>query len=109
MPLIVSTPFTEKEKVGMDPILWMQAECEDLIVNPDIDTAKLFYDCIVLLCQKKQIRQELRDRKVYPICRNFYYKYDDERLIDIVHDVVNFLEREDDPNDVDEEKQINPL
>jgi hypothetical protein len=24
IPLIVSTPFTDAEKVGMDPILWMQ-------------------------------------------------------------------------------------
>jgi hypothetical protein len=24
LPLVVNTPFTEEEKVGMDPVLWLQ-------------------------------------------------------------------------------------
>jgi hypothetical protein len=102
LPLIVNTPFTEKEMDGMDPILWMHAEVVDTDKEKiDKEVTKLLLECIILLCQTKLIRQELRKRKVYPICRNMDYLLEDDSINDTVFEIVNFLEREDDPYEDD--------
>lgn len=79
---IGSEPLTEAEKVGMDPILWMKAAACDStnsgIVYKDISTEKeeclrMVLESILLLCQTRPIREDLRKKKVYVIVRNFDY------------------------------------
>jgi hypothetical protein len=95
-PLVVNTPFTEKEKVGMDAELIALAENPNTKPNPDIEVIKMLLDCIMLLCQKRWTREFLRRKKVYPICRNIDYHLVDDKVNDIVFEIVNFLERDED-------------
>ncbi len=97
MPLVVATPFTEQEKLGMDPTLWMQAENTKKKSEPEPDIAKMLLECIILLCQRRGIREELRRRKVYPICRNLDYSQEDEAVSATILEIVNLLMGEEDP------------
>lgn len=99
MPLVVSTPFTEREKQGMDPLLWMRAENPETVHEADKGIIRMLLDCIVLLCQKRGIREYMRRKKVYYICRNLDYKLEDDAINEVVYEIVNFLEREDDPSE----------
>ncbi len=48
----------------MDPTLWLQAENPDKRVEPEVDIMKMLLECVILLCQRRGIREELRKRKV---------------------------------------------
>lgn len=98
MPLVVATPFTEKEKVGMDPLIWAAAENPDKKSDTDVHTVRLLLESIVLLCQKRGVREELRKKRVYPLIRNLDYLQEDERVSEIILDLVNLLERDEDPS-----------
>ncbi len=99
-PLITPTPFTDKEKDGMNPLLFILAENPSRKPDEDIDILVMLMECIVLLCQTRVIRQLLRNSKVYPICRNLDYFLVNDRINDVMHEIVNFLERDDDPNEL---------
>jgi Domain of unknown function (DUF383)/Domain of unknown function (DUF384) len=75
LPLVVATPFTVKEKDGMDPVLFLSA-----------------------FCQRRGIREELRKKKVYPICRNLDYLQENEAASSLILDIVNLLMRDEDPD-----------
>lgn len=51
----------------------------------------MLLECIVLLCQRRGIREELRKRKVYPVVRNLDIKTEDEAINTIIYEIVNFL------------------
>lgn len=105
-PLVVATPFTEEEKSGMDPKLWMMASAGDKSHEPDRDILKMLLESVLMLCQRRVLREELRKRKVYPIVRNLDYAIEDEELSAIIFEIVNFLMRDDIPLDEDERAQI---
>ena len=96
-PLVAPTPFTEDEKKGMDPRLWMQAEDPDK--RPDADKAvlKMLLESLLLLCQRRGMREELRKRKVYPVIRNLDLFLEDEEVNAVVVDLVDFLIRDEEP------------
>jgi hypothetical protein len=50
----------------------------------------MLLECIVLLCQRRGIREELRKRKVYPVVRNLDLKTEDEGINTIIYEIVNF-------------------
>eukprot|EP01031_Cornospumella_fuschlensis_P027318 gene27318-32999_t len=103
LPLVVPTPFSDKDKEGMDPVLWLAAENSDRKAEPDLEVMKLLLECLVLLCQKRYMRNELRKRKVYPIMRNLDLAVEDEGVSAVLYDVVNFLIGDEDPNEADEQ------
>jgi len=125
LPLVVATPFTEQERKGMDPLLWMaaaeggggEAETEtreegngsegrseyEQTRTPlpprheqQVDIVKMLLECLVLLCQRRGVREELRKRKVYPIVRNLDYAQEDEGVSEIINEVVQFMIRDED-------------
>lgn len=98
LPIVVSTPFTDMEKIGMDPILWLNAEDALKKWEPEIDILTMLLECIILLCQKRGIREELRKKQVYPICRNLDYLQDDESVSNLILEIVNFLMRDEHPD-----------
>lgn len=98
LPIVVATPFTDLEKIGMDPILWLNAENSSKKWEPETDILTMLLECVVLLCQKRGIREELRKRKVYPICRNLDYLQDDESVSNLILEIVNFLMRDEHPD-----------
>lgn len=98
MPIVDPTPFTDKEKEGMDPLLWMQAENPDKKVEPEQDILKMLIECLQLLCQRRGIREELRKRKVYYIIRNMDSKTEVEEINAAVYEVVNLLICDEDPS-----------
>lgn len=92
-----------KDKEGMDPVLWLAAENPDKKLEPDLEVMKLLLDCLVLLCQKRYLRKELRKRKVYPIMRNLDLAVEDEAVSAVLYEVVNFLIGDEDPYETDEQ------
>jgi hypothetical protein len=94
LPLIVNTPFTEIEKKGMDIVLWIQAE--NSLKKKDIENSiiKMLLECIILLCQTRSIRDQMRKLKVYPICRNLDYEQDDEDISSTILEIVQLLMRD---------------
>lgn len=99
-PLIAPTPFTEKEKVGLNPLLAALAEDESKRPDEDINIVIMLMECVVLLCQTRIIRNILRREKVYYVCRNTDYYLENDRVNEIMHDIVNFLERDEDPHEL---------
>lgn len=98
LPLVCNNPFTEKEREGMEPILWMKSEDVDKTLEPELDIMKMLLECIILLCQKRGMREELRKRKVYPVVKNLDLKVEDEGISTAIHEIVNFLMGDEDPN-----------
>lgn len=96
LPLVTATELTDKEKEGMDPILWMQGP--DKQPDPEIDIQKMLLECLQLLGQKRAMREEMRKQKVYPICRNLDYLQEDEDISSIIYEIVNLTMGEEDPN-----------
>ena len=95
-PLVVAMPFDEKDKEGMDPRIWMAADDATKKYEPDVGVRKMLLECIVLLCQKKSQRHDLRKWKVYPVCRNLDLEQEDEGVSEVILDIVNFLMRDED-------------
>jgi hypothetical protein len=98
LPLVDANPFTDKDKEGMDPVLWMQAADPDKKLEPDLEIMKMLLECIILLCQRRGVREELRKRKVYPVIRNLDVKLEDEGVSAVLYEVVNFLIGDEDPS-----------
>ena len=98
LPIIVATPFTDMEKVGMDPMLWLNAENPSKKWEPEIDILSMLLECIILLCQKRGMREELRKKQVYPMCRNLDYLQEDEGVSNLILEIVNLLMRDEDPD-----------
>lgn len=98
LPIIVATPFTDAEKVGMDPVLWLNAQNPTKKWEPETDILLMLLECVILLCQKRGIREELRKRQVYPMCRNLDYLQEDEDVSNLILEIVNLLMRDEDPN-----------
>ena len=69
-PLVAPISFTAKERDNMDPLLWMSAENTTKKVEPNKALMHMMLDCILLLCARRGIREELRRRKVYAIIKN---------------------------------------
>lgn len=82
----------------MEPILWMKSEDVDKALEPELDIMKMLLECIILLCQKRGMREELRKRKVYPVMKNLDLKIEDEGVSTAIYEVVNFLMGDEDPN-----------
>ena len=98
LPLVVATPFTVKEKDGMDPVLFLSAEDPEKTWEPETDILLMLLESIVLFCQRRGIREELRKKKVYPICRNLDYLQENEAASSLILDIVNLLMRDEDPD-----------
>lgn len=104
LPIVTPTPFTEAEKKGMDPLVWMQAESPDTRPEPDLGLAKMLLECLLLLCQRRGLRQELRRRKVYPVIRNLDMYLENDDVNAVVLDLVDHLIRDEEelPPDLEE-------
>ena len=82
----------------MDPILFLSAEDPLKTWEPEIDILHMLLECLILLCQRRGIREELRKRKIYPICRNLDYMQEDEVASEKILEIVNFMMRDEDPS-----------
>lgn len=88
--------YYKQEKVGMDPILWMQANNSSKTCERDSDILKMMVECLLLFCQSRPSRDELRKRKVYPMIRNLDETIESEEISGIIYEIVNFLVRDED-------------
>ena len=80
----------------MDPLLWLAAESAGKKHEAELDIVKMLLECLLLLCQRRGVREELRARKVYPIVRNLDYEQEDEGVSDLINEVVQFMIRDED-------------
>ena len=53
----------------------------------------MLLECVVLLCQRRGVREELRKRRVYCAVRNLdvHLGEQHERVTELIYDIVNFL------------------
>eukprot|EP01032_Pedospumella_encystans_P020656 gene20656-23462_t len=98
LPLVVAVPFTEMEKVGMNPLWWLLASDPERLPEPDLEIMRMLLECIVLLCQRRGLREELRKRKVYNVVKNLDTKCEDERVSELIYEIVNLLMGDEDPS-----------
>lgn len=108
LPLITPTPFSEREKKGMDERLVQEAENPLKVVEKDLEVMKLLLECVLLLCQKRVMREAMRRKKVYAIVKNLDLVVEDEDVSSVIFEIVNFLERDesfdDERDDASKEK-----
>lgn len=109
LPMVVATPLTEMEKKGMEPKLWISAENPAKKWEPEVDILMMLLECVILLCQKRGIREQLRKKNVYPICRNLDYLQEDEGVSNLILEIVNLLMRDEDPDAPQEERNTQPV
>ena len=99
-------------RAGMDPKLWMAANNSNKKPEDSDDCIQMLLECLLMLCTRRLIREELRKKKVYPILRNFNYSLPQKnvKFDSIILDIVNFLQRDDialdDTAEIDKERQI---
>ena len=93
----------------MNPLIFILAENEDRKPDEDSTVLEMLLECIVLLCQTRFIRNILRKSKVYPVCRNldYYLHPNNDKVNEIMHEIVNFLERDEDPSETEENSNGN--
>ncbi len=82
----------------MDLVLWMQSDNSDKKFEPELDIMGMLLDCVILLCQKRGLREELRKRKAYYVVRNLDLKIEDETISEKIYEIVNFLMGDEDPS-----------
>lgn len=95
--LVVPTPFTDREREGLDMLLWIASQDPNKQYEQDMSSRKALVECVLLLCQTRKIREELRRRKVYPILRNLDYVQEGDEVSEVVLEIVQFLMRDEDP------------
>lgn len=105
MPCVVAAPFSDEEKTGMDPLLWMAAADPKKKHEPEVDILKMCVESLVLLCQHRNSREELRKRRIYPICKNLDIAQEDEAVSELILDIVNFMHRDEEEDSVEREKR----
>ena len=113
LPPIVTheSPFSEKEKAKLDPRIWMQADNPDKQLDPDLEVVKMVLECLVLLCQRRVMREELRKMHVYFVVKNLATEVlDHDPLTDLIQQIVDLLmgEESNAPEDVEAEKTLLP-
>ena len=132
-PLVVGTPFTEKERVGMEAVLWMRADAlaavrpssaseegegptlgqegtmvtsvpvgeepepvGEPVLSPDeVTLAVLVLECVLLLCQTRIVREQLRKQQVY--CD---VEVNNDSVSNITNEIVQLLMREESYDDL---------
>lgn len=75
----------------MSPVWWLLAESPDRLPDPEVDIQKMLLECIVLLCQRRGIREELRKMKVYNVVKNLDMHQENEEINQIICEIVNLL------------------
>jgi hypothetical protein len=61
------------------------------VPEADLEIMRMLLECIVLLCQRRGLREELRKRKVYNVVKNLDTKVEDDRVSELIYEIVNLL------------------
>jgi len=71
----------------------VQASNPNKSSEPELDILVMLLECVVLLCQRRGVREELRKRRVYCVVRNLDVHLGEqlERVTELIYDIVNFL------------------
>lgn len=59
---------------------------------------KMLLECIILLCQRRGLREEMRKRGAYFVVKNLDLKTEDEGVSGAIYEIVNFLMGDEDPD-----------
>ena len=65
------------------------AEKKDFII--------MLLESLLILCQRRNMREELRKKKVYPIIRNVDVELNDDKVSSVVFELVQMLMRDEEP------------
>lgn len=63
--------------------------------EPVLDILQMHVECLLLLCQRRPMREALRRQKVYYVCRNLHYEVlEAEALSNAIEEVVQMMIRD---------------
>lgn len=102
-PLVThESPFNEKEKAKLDPLIWMLADNPDKKLEPDIDIVMMLVECVLLCCQRRVLRDELRKLNVYLVIKNLATEVvDHDPICDKIQEIVDLLVRDESSHPAD--------
>ena len=103
--MVTSAPMItkESERRNTNVLIEDTTDKSDLPMNTapferEYDISNMILECIILLCQTRIIRTELRSRQVYVICRNYDIEVNQDRISELMNEIVQLLMR-DESND----------
>mmetsp|Transcript_16674 Transcript_16674/g.21633 ORF Transcript_16674/g.21633 Transcript_16674/m.21633 type:complete len:409 (+) Transcript_16674:3-1229(+) len=104
--------YTFEEKVDLDPMVWQEGVEKSR--DPDRENCKLVLEILLLLCTNRQSREQMRKMGVFPVVKHLDNsvnkqadQYDDDEIGDLVYQIVNFLMRDEEPDELAEITQGN--
>eukprot|EP00727_Mastigamoeba_balamuthi_P013789 m51a1_g9032 hypothetical protein (391) ;mRNA; f:228899-230437 len=83
--------------------------------DSDLETRKIVLDSLVLLCTERNTREQLREKQVYPIVRDYDLEEEDAYCKGRIVDIVDFLIRDEEapvqqaPKDTEESQSSGPV
>lgn len=60
----------------------------------------MILECIILLCPRRGIREELRKLKIYYIIKNLDILIENEKINELIYEIVNFLMGDEDKDTI---------
>lgn len=77
--------------------------------EPVLDILQMHVECLLLLCQRRPMREALRRQKVYYVCRNLHYEVlEAEALSNAIEEVVQMMIRDEETATADAAAALPP-
>ncbi|EGG20568.1 armadillo-like helical domain-containing protein [Cavenderia fasciculata] len=108
MLLMIRGPNTleDDEMEGMNELLKNKPEQASIDREEDKKVRQMIIEALIFLTSLKSTRKTLRDRKVYPIVRNYHLVEKDEKIGEDIEKVVEMLIRDEDESAADTHKNF---
>jgi len=91
LPLRGSEVLSEEDMEGMDSSLHNKIIGPNKVREKDLECRKTIVECFMLLCKKKNNRELLQKKGLYPILREYEKEEKDEGLNEKIHSLVEIL------------------
>ncbi|KYQ92105.1 armadillo-like helical domain-containing protein [Tieghemostelium lacteum] len=99
LPIRGNDRLDDDEMKGMSPKLQNSEIPLDNQREQDKECRKMLIDSLIFLTKTKKAREYMREKKAYPIIRNYYNKEDDEEIKENIEKVVEILLRDEEETD----------
>ncbi|EFA78919.1 armadillo-like helical domain-containing protein [Heterostelium album PN500] len=91
--------LTDEEMEGMNQLLHNKPEQASIEREQDKETRKMVIESLIFLTGTKESRAILRDKKTYPIIRNYHLTEKDETIGENIEKIVEMLIRDEEEED----------
>ncbi|CAG8637143.1 185_t:CDS:2, partial [Acaulospora morrowiae] len=99
-------PLCGPEEFDLDDMEGMPEDIQllpsDKKREPDVHLRQILLETLVLLTTTRKGREILRERKVYPVVRQMHLAEKDDRISNVIDQIVNMLMRDDAPEEYED-------